>query len=410
MKQTRAIISYTCLLLITAMAFSCKSSSQKPRRPEMKMTLSMNDKKPLGGHAAYRLISNAFSDMYVKENSMPFREFFREFTGGDITRNKSIFTVISTEFYPTEDEVDAMTDYVAQGNTLFVASDHFSQHFLDKFKLRSVEPPPYEMLMELGMTDTKVRMTDSTKFKGSAYGCFYHPFGSAIDRNEDYPRMVIAKGHGNNPTAVAFRYGSGRLIVACNVATFTNYFLLTGNNHQYILDLLSYLPKDAEQFNYDLYYNKVDEVRKNNNNDSAFQELMKRPALRWAFWLFLIGALLLIIMALIRRQRVIPIIKPNTNSSIEFVETVARLYLLKKDNKNIAQKMINFFMDHVRNKYYLSSTLLNTELATILSAKSGVPLDKTLLLFKTIADMQDATTVTDMQLLDLNEQLQHFFK
>ncbi|MFN8247216.1 MAG: hypothetical protein U0T56_12660 [Ferruginibacter sp.] len=36
-----------------------------------------------------------------------------------------------------------------------------------------------------------------------------------------------------------------------------------------------------------------------------------------------------------------------------FTETIARLYLQKKDNKNIADKMIMYFNEFIRTHYFL---------------------------------------------------------
>jgi hypothetical protein len=62
-----------------------------------------------------------------------------------------------------------------------------------------------------------------------------------------------------------------------------------------------------------------------------------------------------------RRQRIIKPLQPNINTSVAFTETVGRLYLQKKDNRNIADKMITYFLEHIRNQYFLNTNQLNDE-------------------------------------------------
>ena len=398
------------VLLITVItaACSCRGAGGGQNPPSMKPTFSITDKNPLGLYAAYRLIEMSFAHFNMAKNNRPFSDYYKKFTAYDFTRSKNIYAIITKQFYPSDEDVEAMTDYVSHGNTLFVASNRFDDAFLKKFHLITSNITAFKMQMgyQVDMEETGVDLTDSTIFEGSQYRFFFYPLDGSIKRDTSFPSQQIVSAHSNVPGAVVFKYGSGRVIAVTNATAFTNYFMLTKNNYKYLLQLLSYIPATATDITWDTYYNKTDGKR--DKDFSSFQELMKHPALRWAFWLTLLGGLLLIIMALIRRQRMIPIVKPNMNSSIEFGETVARLYLLKKDNKNIAQKMITYFLEQLRSKYYISTGILNQEFAQLLTAKSGVSMEKTQLLLRTIALIQREETISDYMLLDLNGQLNQF--
>jgi predicted nucleic acid-binding protein len=111
-----------------------------------------------------------------------------------------------------------------------------------------------------------------------------------------------------------------------------------------------------------------------------------------------------------RKQRVINEIKPNTNTSVTFTETVGRLYLQKKNNKNIAEKMITYFYEHIRNNYFLNTNQVNNEFMNSLSRKSGVSIELTQKLFSTIDKINAGKNVNDIELLRLNELIQKFYK
>jgi hypothetical protein len=111
-----------------------------------------------------------------------------------------------------------------------------------------------------------------------------------------------------------------------------------------------------------------------------------------------------------RRQRIIEIIKPNENSTVTFTETIGRLYLQEKDNKNIADKMITYFNEYIRNNYFLNTNLINKDFMSTLSRKSGVPFEKVETLYRTIDHAHHNSNIDDYELLSLNEQIQNFYK
>ena len=402
---------FVLLVLVSVIVAACGSDGDTPNQgiPPMKMTFSITDKNPMGLYAAHNIIRMAFPDFNMAKNNKPFKEFFTKFSKYDYTRSKNIYTIISKQFYPNDEDVEAMTDFVSHGNTLFVASNAYDKTFLDKFHLEAGNSTAWMQQngYQTDMEETGVELTDTASFGSlSQYRYFFYPLDGFMKREVSFPAQQIVRAGSKVPGAVVFKYGSGRVIAVSNATAFTNYFLLTKSNYNYLLQLFGYVPANATDITWDTYYNNI--ASKRDENFSAFQELMKHPALVWAFWLTLLGGLLVIIMALIRRQRMIPVVKPNLNSSVEFGETVARLYLLKKDNKNIAIKMITYFLEQVRSKYYIGTGTLNPEFAQMLTAKSGVPLEKTQLLLRTIEQLQNEESVSDYMLLDLNGQLNQF--
>ena len=72
--------------------------------------------------------------------------------------------------------------------------------------------------------------------------------------------------------------------------------------------------------------------------------------------------------------------------------------------------MISFFMEYIRNQYFLSSSQLNDELMDTLSRKANIPLPQTNKLFSLILEIQQSVSITDQQLLSLNQQIENFYK
>ncbi len=104
----------------------------------------------------------------------------------------------------------------------------------------------------------------------------------------------------------------------------------------------------------------------------------------------------------------INVVKPIENTTVQFAETIGSLYLQKKDNKNIAEKMITYFFGHLRNKYFLTSEPGSKEFEISLSKKSGQSIEETRTLFNTIRQINANEQVSDEDVLLLNKQILHF--
>jgi hypothetical protein len=136
----------------------------------------------------------------------------------------------------------------------------------------------------------------------------------------------------------------------------------------------------------------------------------KQPGLAKAMWLLLILMLIIYLFESKRKQRAIPIIKPLTNASVDFVKTIGRLYFQRHDNKNLAQKMTVHFQDHVRGRYGIRAALTDPEFEKRLAWKTGYDLNaiKDLLYYMNM--LQDEPDVSEEGLLELNRKLEHFYK
>ena len=111
-----------------------------------------------------------------------------------------------------------------------------------------------------------------------------------------------------------------------------------------------------------------------------------------------------------RRQRIIEIVPTNTNTTVAFTETVGRLYLQSKNNRNIADKQIQYFFEQLRSQFFLNTNHINEEFINSLSRKSNVPIDITQKLFATIRQVQNNYDISDEQMLSLNRQIENFNK
>ncbi|MBL0018352.1 MAG: hypothetical protein IPP17_18390 [Bacteroidetes bacterium] len=129
--------------------------------------------------------------------------------------------------------------------------------------------------------------------------------------------------------------GEGSFYLHSVPLMFTNYFMVDPVNNQYISKALSFLP--VQDVIWDEYF-KPGKVK----TDSPVGHLLEQPALRWAWILALAGVLLFMVFESKRKQRIIPVIEPLNNTTLEFTKTVGILYFAHGDHKDISEKKIKF--------------------------------------------------------------------
>lgn len=398
----------------------------------LKETYSKTDKKPFGGYIARQQLEIMYASNIIREKKESFDKTWDDIGLYD---SSSVYVCITPTLLVNEAEIDAMLDYVSAGNDLFIASSYIDEELMKRIGARI----NYSMA---GLIDLFGDMHDThtTSLVGdSSFTYYYLPFGNSFSTIDNSDTKVLGVNEKKDPNFIVHFYGKGKLFLHCDPRAFSNYFLLKGNNYRYMQAALGYTAVQPYHLYWDDYYNKRQTRTKmyksrskrsgggsgsgsgsgssssssddNSGDDfSTFGEINKYPPLALAFWLGLLLLVLYILFGGKRRQRIIEKQKPNENTTVTFTETVGRLYLQKKDNKNIAEKMATYFNEFIRNNYFLNTSLVNEEFITTLSRKSGVQRDKIEALYRTIQHAQQSAKVDDYQLLSMNEQIQNFYK
>lgn len=198
-------------------------------------------------------------------------------------------------------------------------------------------------------------------------------FDTIVDKKERIERIdtfAIKKV----PTAVSVPYGKGEVIFVSSPLLFTNYGMLEGNTFVYIFRLMSYLA-DLPVYRTEAYV-KTDAMLV--AEQSPFREFIKRPPLRWALYLALLGVVLFMIFTARRRQRVIPIMSKPANRSLEFIQLIGTLYYQRKDHGDLVRKKFKLFAEELRKTAGVDISDVNTDDREylLLAEKTGMNSDR----------------------------------
>lgn len=414
MLQKRTIYGYLLLSGLLLLAACTRDGADQPRRtmPDLTESYSGKDKKPFGTYIAYRELEEMFYHNTIRNDKRSVENSWNDIQDD----TASVYVCIAGSLYTTDEDVHFLTRMAENGNDVFLAVRDFEPNLLSELgiKTQSVFPPGF--FNGKPYTNTGVRLRESNVADTTLYSYFYYPFTKYFSKYDSATTRILGVNEDGNPNFIVMFRGKGKIFLHCEPRAFSNYFLLQKENYRYLQQVFGFLHSYPDHFYWNEYYVKLHSRPRNSRSrdeDKSFNsldEILSHPPLAAAFWLGLTALLLYVFFGAKRRQRVIDVIKPNENTTVAFAETIGRLYLQKKDNRNIADKMITFFNEHVRNHYYLNTNLVNDDFITTLSRKSGVPREKVESLYRAIDHAHSSVQVDDYQLLSLNELMQFFYE
>lgn len=408
----QSFLKYNFLLL--AMAVICSCHQNEKTLPSLSESYRKTDKLPFGSFIAYQEFKSEFQDYWINIADKPFTKTWSELQN-ETTNTYSLYFLVTKNLILTTDEVNAMVEYVKSGNDLFISADYVDEKLLEAIYCTVSRKDEITSEVNGKMHDTWVSMFYGNDFNTQKYTYYYFPFLNYFNSYDPSITRVLGVNELNLPNYIVIFSGNGRLYLHLAPRIFSNYFLLTKNNYHYFENATAYLRFNPQYVYWDEYYKEFSSTRNKNNlnqddNFSSFQVIRQNPPLLWAFYIALAGILLFVLFNVKRKQRKIEITEPNKNTTVEFTETVGRLYLQHKSNRNISEKIITYFYEYLRKKYFINTSVINTDFINSLSGKSGVDKKETLELFETIKQVQQKEEVTDEELLKLNLKIENFKK
>ncbi|NDV95673.1 hypothetical protein D0T84_12220 [Dysgonomonas sp. 521] len=313
----------------------------------------------------------------------------------DAAIDTTAYLFVNTKFSLDKVDLQYMLDFVGLGNNLFISSESFSSNLLDTLKIK-VKRTYFEADTVYSLADFPDRKYNFTGISGEAR------------LNTDSCKLKVrplAFNSKNDTVFVEVQYGKGHIYLHTVPSAFANVNLLQTNKYDFAFRCLSYLPQNSK-----IIWDEYQKQGAVDDSDSIFRAMLKYPPLRIALYLILGGLLLFMIFRAKRTQRIIPVINPPVNSSLEFLGTISNLYYRKKDFRTIVEKRHAYFLDYIRKHYYMQTENINDEFLDVLSAKSGVERGKLNNLFILYRDMEILPYAPNEAFLKYNNLLEEFYR
>ncbi|MEI9944836.1 MAG: hypothetical protein WDN26_11510 [Chitinophagaceae bacterium] len=221
---------------------------------------------------------------------------------------------------------------------------------------------------------------------------------------------VLGYNKEGKPNFIQLKAGKGNLFLQLAPMAFTNYFLLHKNNIDYYQQALSVINPNRKKVFWDEYYLYKKQGGSEKKSSNWLSVFFQYPALKWAFLTALFTLIIYMLLEMRRKQRHIPVVTKPRNDSLDFVKTIGRLYHDKGDHKNLCKKMAAYFLEHVRNRYKLTTNILNDEFIQALHYKTGIEEAEISNIVSFINEIDHRPSISDKQLTVFHKQLESFYK
>ncbi|MBR9846025.1 MAG: DUF4350 domain-containing protein [Algicola sp.] len=401
-KQIKFYIALTALAIfgIVLMEYS------KPKQVNWYASYAKHHKIPYGTYVFNEQLERLFNSTEIINFETP---PYLNLSQTDTINGTYVFVNNSVQF--GEAELDKLLDWTSKGNTLFIASEDFEDQLLDTLNLNTdiisifeVEGDAFHFQLNNPNLDTTTVAFDRSRYV-SHFNKIDTLETSIISTlkgyifDEDTEDSVQIK---TPATIIKQPFGDGTIVLSLFPEAFTNYFILNTPNQNYTAGLLSYID-DSKPIYLDNYYKSGKSFY-----TSPMYILLNNKALKWAYYIMLIGVVFYIIFEGKRKQRAIPIVKPLRNQTLDFTRTIANMYYEKGKHYDIAQHKIQHFLEYIRTHLHLSTTTIDDEFLRNLSARSNNSIEDTTQLFKTIEKFSKDTQLNNIQLERLNELIEIF--
>ena len=220
------------------------------------------------------------------------------------------------------------------------------------------------------------------------------------------------------PNFARISHGEGTFYLHTTPIAFSNYQLLEEDGLAYAERALSHLPVDGPVF-WDRYSKVPEEIGRRANGGSGRRSLddksplsyiLSQPPLAWAWYLLLSMGLLFLLFRAKRRQRIVPTLEPNTNTSMEFLSTIGRLYFLQNNHRQMALQQMKLFLAHVRQRYGIPTQQLDEHFAEQLADKADYPQQQLQRLLTLHQNIESSSFISSNTLVDFHQLIHDFYQ
>ncbi len=368
----------------------------RPKPIDWAASYSNKDKIPFGTKVLYDLLPDIFANRDVESLRLP---IYNHLTESKLP-SRSNYIFVCQNFDIDKNDRLQLLNYVHKGNNAFISAYDFSDTLLKTLGVRATLKAP-------SLRDTALVMNFVNPVFRTPNG---YVFSQDDGRNHFLIKKpeavtVLAQNARNEPVFLKIKHGKGYFYLHNLPLALTNYYTLDTATTDFAFKSLSYLPILPTYW--DEY---LKQGRFGKNEQSIFRFIMTQPPLQWAYYLTLLGLFLFAVFAGKRTQRIIPVMDIPKNTSLEFVQTIGKMYFQQGDHANIAQKKIQHLLLYIRERFGLRTGEIDEAFKEALTQRTGLPRLEIDLLFGEIAHAERTGQLSEYSLLSLNRRIEDFYQ
>lgn len=333
-----------------------------------------------------------------------------------------------------------LLNFVEAGSDAFIASKYFQEEFIDTITFSECasltyirdtiyygEPLDYyfqDTLVSLNLKHSILREEEAIDFKfhirneAADYRWGYFPYDLICEERTNL--TALGEINAGDINFIKVKYGKGNFYLHHTPIAFTNFHLLKKGGLEYAERALSHLEPRP------IYWDKIKWKGRRGNggsgagsggggagnifNDSPLKYILSQPALKWAWYTLLGMALLYLIFKAKRRQRIIPVLEKNENTSLEFIGTIGRLHFIDGNHLALSKQKMKLFLGYIRERYHMPTKELNEQFEKHLIDRSEVPEEIVRKIFTIHRNIQSSRFASENILVELHQTMAQFYQ
>lgn len=356
----------------------------------------------------------------------------------EVTAMQSNYIIIGSTLYYDSLETNSLIDYVKRGNSALLISNDFSSLLLNALfestqgfndDLMYVEKSIFE-----NYSDTAIYLNiwaGSEVFKEPVacvslreqepYVKYWRSFSEDLVLKVPNSRVITIHGFFNQeyPNFIEVPCGDGRFLLHSSPMAFSNIQLLKEQSFEYVNQIVSYLDNKPILWDgYNREYQTINDPNFDADRNSQFNEgplafILSTKSLRRS-WYILIGlATLFLFFGAKRLQQPIDIVRPLSNTSIEYAKTIGTMLRMENNHQNLVEMKFRHWKVFIFERYGLrvpEETDSQTTFIEKLSMKSDLKESEIIALFTAHRKAAYNPALDIKGLVEFHHTLDNFYK
>lgn len=274
-------------------------------------------------------------------------------------REEATYLFIGDEFGAGNDSYDSLMHYADSGATIFLSFNHITSNIYERHFNEGAFYWDYSKVLFAWIGDTTLPFYHV--YENDTINEDWYSFSETDIIDTNYRSYLFAMKH---PFAFYEKHHKGKVHFHSIPNLFENYQVIQPNGYAHARIVLNKIPKDkpvifltcgvntSNQPPPD--YNEEDDSEGAEKEDtSLIQFILKNPALRLAFLLFIVLLLLYVFFRGKRKEAILPGYTQKRNMSLAFVETLSSIYISRNSPIGVLQVMRKNFYSAINRHFYI---------------------------------------------------------
>lgn len=291
-------------------------------------SFNVQEDLPYGSKYVFQSLEHVAPDKNISINRLSINQGVKS---GIIHDNAVL--IINDDFNPTELELESIIKSVKSGSEFFISAYNFNDLFLNKvsenIRLKSFSYAKDSCsVSDFNKNKFTIANRQLKYFKDNAKS----PLGFIDDDKVNWISLTI---------------GEGDIHIHLAPNTFTNYHLLKEESVDYLTSVFNSI--EHKNIVWNTYYNPKMDYKAS----SPFYVIFKNRGLKAALQFSVFTTLLFMLFGMKRRQRVIPIIQPLKNQSLEFAKNIGLLNKQQNNHKANIEDLKQLLKKDIHHRFKL---------------------------------------------------------